>query len=338
MLTPRQALIDCQGAVHPRFSKRRERRPGIRERHSAHESRSTLETVETPETPRSTFVGHVHTGGLSERCTIRPDSNRIPVQTKIAKDYVNNNEVDEAQISTHYMELTTIDNIRKQMTAQPRQRKTPPTIPDWLLNLDLNLDVTAVDIIPPFDPSKETGRETYSGRPKVTIIREGKYNGDSENDETLNRLYEDSEQNVEDYDSQDDKRTASRLTNYSTQERTQKGPRRYQGDMKVMSLQMGGIRSTPFQPKSKKFINQMITYNHMKFHNKKMKTVKPAVDAKMPSTFHIALDRKKLVEERLTESWNASYHSSTPRRTTTPSSSSSISKTSQKDKRDKSSS
>ena len=223
MLTPRQALIDCQGAVHPRTSKRRERRPGVRERHSAQESHSPIENVEAPETPRSTFVGHAHTGGLSERCTIRPDSNRIPVQTKIARECFDDKEVDEIQISTSYKELTTTDNIRKQMAAQPKLRNAPPTIPDWLLNLDLNLDVTAVDIIPPFDPSKETGRETYSGSTKVTVIREDKYKSDSEKNDNLNSLYDDSEQNVEDHGDVDDRRTASRLTNYSSQERTQKG-------------------------------------------------------------------------------------------------------------------
>ncbi|KAK3602957.1 hypothetical protein CHS0354_039381 [Potamilus streckersoni] len=101
------------------------------------------------------------------------------------------------------------------------------------------------------------------------------------------------------------------ITSPTITSRTQ-SPRRYQGDMRVMSMQTGGIRSTPFQPESKKFINQMITYKHMKMHNKKKKMAKPAVDTRMPKTFLMALERKYLVENRLSESWDRSYENSSP--------------------------
>ncbi|XP_060607457.1 uncharacterized protein LOC132759663 isoform X2 [Ruditapes philippinarum] len=94
-------------------------------------------------------------------------------------------------------------------------------------------------------------------------------------------------------------------------------PRRYQGDKKVMSMQQGGIRSTPMQPKSKKFINQMITYRHMKHHDNKIRIAKPAIDTKMPATFKIALERKQLVENRLSDSWSRASATPSPSKSST---------------------
>lgn len=339
MLTPRSHLQDCQGPVHARFSKRRERRPGLRERHSASQAIKTEDEnrlVETTRsTPRSTFAAHSHSGGISEHYTLRTAPKHALQETRA----VNQND-DDVLVSTHYKELTTIEAIRKQLASLPRPQTAPPTLPDWLLNLDLNLDVTAVDVIPPFDSSTQNSGDTHKSRPKVTIVHEENYNSDIADTERYadngHFRYDDpQEQKCEErHTDREERRTGSRLSNISALDSTSKGPRQYQGDMRVMSMQMGGVRSTPFQPKAKKFINQMITYQHMKVHNKKLKNAKPAVDARMPSTFHIALERKKLVEERLTESWNASYHSSTPRKTPTPTSS----KVSLKDKQRHSSS
>ncbi|WAR27103.1 hypothetical protein MAR_012807 [Mya arenaria] len=77
----------------------------------------------------------------------------------------------------------------------------------------------------------------------------------------------------------------------------QQSPRRYQGDKKVMSMQQGGIRSTPMQPKSKKYINQMLIFHHMKHHEKKIR---------------LAKHRNRLVDQRISDSWSMSSNSPTP--------------------------
>ena len=133
----------------------------------------------------------------------------------------------ETQVTSHYQELTTIENIRKQLAAQPRPQTTPPTLPDWLLNLDLNLDVTTVDIIPPFESAKQEKQNTYLSRAKVTIIHEDNYNGDGERDGADNgsERYDSHSTNEDetDYNVADDRQAFSRLSNYSTHEKATTG-------------------------------------------------------------------------------------------------------------------
>ena len=226
MLTPRLPLHDCQGPVHARFSKRRERRPGLRERHSAsHQSKAETES-QLPDTPRSTsrstFAGHPHPGGISERCTVRS----VPLEPKA----VNQNDIqDEVMVSTHYKELSTIDAIRKQLASEPRPQTAPPTLPDWLLNLDLNLDITSVDTIPPFDSSTQKSDDTYRSRPKVTIIHEENCDSDTADSERLTDnegLYYDAQEGGEYQERRPDwegRRTASRLSNTYAFDSTSKG-------------------------------------------------------------------------------------------------------------------
>ena len=219
MLTPRQPAVDCHGPVHARFSKRRERKPGTRERHSAQHERHSLEShSDASSTPRSTFVGHVHTGGYTERCTFRPNYNQ-PHRQIVPQ----NEEVHEEQVVSQYKELTTIENIRKQMAAQTRPKETHPTIPDWLLNLDLNLDVTAIDTVPPYEREKSNVHETYSNRPKVTIIHEDNYTkGTNDEISTENKdkeLDSLSDGEAQEYPDIGDRRATSRLSTYSKQEK-----------------------------------------------------------------------------------------------------------------------
>ncbi|WAR26905.1 hypothetical protein MAR_012609, partial [Mya arenaria] len=56
------------------------------------------------------------------------------------------------------------------------------------------------------------------------------------------------------------------------------------------------IRKT-MQPKSKKYINQMLTFHHMKHHEKKIR---------------LAKHRKRLVDQRISDSWSMSSNSPTP--------------------------
>lgn len=226
MLTPRQHKQDCQGPVHARFSKRRERRPGLRERHSAppRVDKSEDENAKT-ETPRSAFVGHPHSGGISERYTLRVDQKRLPLGSKTVTNY---EKVDEEFVSTQYKELTTIEAIRKQIATQPKLQTASPTLPDWLLNLDLNLDVTAVDIIPPFDSSKQNNSDTYRSEPKVTIIHEDDYNNNVSRTETSadgeHYSYNDVRENHEEkYREVDTRQVPSRQSNYSSYGRTSRG-------------------------------------------------------------------------------------------------------------------
>ena len=225
MLTPRLHIQDCHGQVHARFSKRRERRPGLRERHSASQSSKSEDENKIPETPRSTFVGHSHSGGISERNTLRTAPKRAPLESKPVNETA---EQDEAIVSTHYKELTTIEAIRKQLASEPRPQTAPPTLPDWLLNLDLNLDVTAVDIIPAYDSSTQNTGDTYRSRPKVTIIHEDYYNSDITNSERYtdseHLIYDDTEEQHEDrHPDGEGRRTTSRLSNISAYARSSKG-------------------------------------------------------------------------------------------------------------------
>ena len=246
MLTPRLPLQDCQGPVHARFSKRRERRPGLRERHSAsHQSKAETESQlsDTPRSmPRSTFAGHPHPGGISERCTVRTDPKRTPLGPR----EVNQNETqDEVMVSTHYKELSTIDAIRKQLASEPRPHTAPPTLPDWLLNLDLNLDITAVDIIPPFDSSTQKSDDTYRSKPKVTIIHEENCDSDSADSERLTDnegFYYDAQEEGEYQERRPDwegRRTASRLSNTYAFDSVSKGNASFTYQLETKTKHLG---------------------------------------------------------------------------------------------------
>ena len=228
MLTPRSHLQDCQGPVHARFSKRRERRPGLRERHSASQASKIEDENKLLATPRSTpmssFAGHSHSDAISERYTLRTASKHALHEARV----VNQNDVqDEVLVSTHYKELTTIDAIRKQLASEPRPQTAPPTLPDWLLNLDLNLDVTAVDVIPPFDSSTKNNSDTHRIRPKVTIVHEDNNNNDTAKAEKYTdneHFYFDDPQKYEKrHPDDEERRTASRLSNFSAFDSTSKG-------------------------------------------------------------------------------------------------------------------
>lgn len=333
--------------LQPRHASRRARTPGARVRHSAQLERnspeSRLKTSTRPNTalPRPSFC--MQTG---------------VVQSFQAKTQNQQNVFEPEVISSKYKELSTIEDIRAEVRATKKRpkRKIPAHIPQWMMDLDINLDVSSADIIPPFEESLSGENETFHARTKVTIVYDDE---DSEADddslpseesytefehfqrlqklktnelnlsagrrkETTKRTGISSEtirlsrsmtslSQRTDGNENSTQRTHSPGWKTSTmviEARKQSNPCRYQGDMKVMSMQRGGIRSTPMQPKSKKFINQMLTYRQMKIHSNKMKAVKPAVDTRMPESFKLALERKKTVEQRHSENFDRSFETS----------------------------
>ncbi|KAL4225847.1 hypothetical protein ACF0H5_013836 [Mactra antiquata] len=318
--------------LQPRHVCRRERRPGLRERHSAQRQRFTTEHDVTNQSDKSSNVQNVKvTSSYSMNSAI----------SDFSRNYPKTNDEPVTTVS-QYKELSTIEDIRRQMKSTARVKSAPPThVPDWMINLDINLDVTSVDLIPPYSEAgpNQKSSDTFTESPSFMYLDDD--DDEADIDDVIDDVYKD---NL-DINKSSDKVFSTRTKDVSSastrnigtakpssarnrgtqntfriaqpftpekQTNENNSPRRYQGDKRVMSLQQGGIRSTPMQPKSKKFINQMLTYNHMKHHDRKLKVAKPAVDTKMPSTFKYALERKQLVEQRLSQSWSRPSQTSTP--------------------------
>lgn len=351
------ASADVFTQLQPRNVSRRERKPGARERHSLQRERlgqcqktETLDTIPQklsipqPQPVRYNKTSYCMDSAVSEFGGRREKENEISEQPFV---------------TSRYKELTTIEDIRANMKATARrQHSAPPKhIPNWMLNLDIHLDVSVSDIIPPFDEDannkSEKDKETYNESASLIFLEN---TSDDEADDVYGSLHDgeqvysskvhqlDTEKTMSSFNTQrsniiqmhapsQSSKSPSRnierpvssrkerrpMSNtfriagtFSPGAQDKSSPRRYQGDKRVMSLQQGGIRSTPFQPKAKKFINQMITFRHMKHHDRKIKIAKPAIDTRMPETFKIALERKHLVEHRLSDSWNRSNQTPTP--------------------------
>ncbi|XP_052780360.1 uncharacterized protein LOC128217316 [Mya arenaria] len=312
---------DVYVQLRPRNVDRKERHPGARERNSNKRQRLQDKRKIPPENaPRS-------------RAT-EPQFHTTYSHDSAVKDFGRHetcSEQNEQQrVTSYYQKLSTIEAIRKSIDKTSRTKSaTSANIPNWMLNLDINLDVSSVDIIPPYDDDvtlKSRASETFSERASLTFVE----NNSEDNIDNLSDSEKDYLEAVPNENKHQEKAKSVPIPDNKKREvyadtsvwpRQNKsvrplsntfriatpfsagwtntedtGPRRYQGDKKVMSMQQGGIRSTPMQPKSKKYINQMLTFHHMKHHEKKIRLAKPAIDSKMPNTFKYALDRKRLVD------------------------------------------
>ncbi|XP_045164786.2 uncharacterized protein LOC123528828 [Mercenaria mercenaria] len=328
--------------LQPRHVGRRERRPGARERHSSQRQRHVQDSDHST-------VNRLKTSAQTSHTTNKTSYSMDSAISEFSRNKRNDNPGHET-VTSSYREVSTIEAIRASMKATARPKSAPPPhIPAWMVNLDINLDVTSVDIIPPFQESEKTinykEKETFTETPSFAFLdteSEGSEDEEVRFKEQKERFNSErtklNAMKSQTSDSIQSSRPQSRQYNrplslmeetrpmsntfriagrFSPTGKENGSPRRYQGDKKVMSMQQGGIRSTPFQPKAKKFINQMITYRHMKHHDNKIRIAKPAIDTKMPATFKIALERKQLVENRLSDSWSRMSTTPTPSKSST---------------------
>ncbi|WAR26883.1 hypothetical protein MAR_012587 [Mya arenaria] len=290
---------DVYVQLRPRNVDRKERHPGARERNSNKRQRLQDKRKIPPENaPRS-------------RAT-EPQFHTTYSHDSAVKDFGRHetcSEQNEQQrVTSYYQKLSTIEAIRKSIDKTSRTKSaTSANIPNWMLNLDINLDVSSVDIIPPYDDDvtlKSRASETFSERASLTFVE----NNSEDNIDNLSDSEKDYLEAVPNENKHQEKAKSVPIPDNKKREvyadtsvwpRQNKsvrplsntfriatpfsagwtntedtGPRRYQGDKKVMSMQQGGIRSTPMQPKSKKYINQMLTFHHMKHHEKKIRLAK----------------------------------------------------------------
>lgn len=144
MLTSR---TDVQMHLQPRHAHRRERHPGVRERNSNRRLRH-----QGPETPR--MMSHTHTPRTADDrpqiaysldSAVSDFSRKRPLTKQLDVTH-------EETMTSRCQELSTVEAIRKSMkrTAKSNTCSTD-RIPTWAIKLDINLDTSSVDIIPPFD-------------------------------------------------------------------------------------------------------------------------------------------------------------------------------------------
>lgn len=173
---------DAFTQLQPRHMCRRERKPGARERHSAQRQRH----VHNPHS--STSIPH----------TSHPQSSN-PIQTSYCMDSaisefsrnrsrkMNDNAEEEERITSCYKEVTTIEGIRAKMkeTSKPKAALSSH-VPEWMMNLDINLDVTSIDIIPPFETHESELKQTeaFTERPSLIFLERDSDTEDDE-DETM---------------------------------------------------------------------------------------------------------------------------------------------------------
>ncbi|WAR27112.1 hypothetical protein MAR_012816 [Mya arenaria] len=315
---------DVYAQLRPRNVDRKERHPGARERNSNKRQRLQDKRKIPPENaPRS----------RATEPQFHPTYSHDSAVKDFGRHETCSEQNEQQKVTSYYQELSTIEAIRKGIDKTSRAKSAPSAnIPNWMLTLDINLDVSSVDIIPPYDDGvtlKSRASETFSERASLTFVE----NNSEDNIDNLSDSKKDyleavpnENENIHQEKAKSvpipnnkkrevyadtsvwpkQNKSARPLSNtfriatpfsagWTNTEDT--GPRRYQGDKKVMSMQQGGIRSTPMQPKSKKYINQMLTFHHMKHHEKKIR---------------LAKHRKRLVDQRISDSWSMSSNTPTP--------------------------
>ena len=171
---------DVFNQLQPRHVGRRERHPGARERHSAQRQRHVYDGDNSQTTASKTTIPQSH---------IKPKSS-YSMNSAISEFGSRRPEVNEEQVrvTSACRELSTIEDIRASMNATAKPRSAPPPhVPDWMVNLDINLDVSSVDIIPPFEEKGDTKvdkeNETFTESPSFTFLDTDLVESDSENEE-----------------------------------------------------------------------------------------------------------------------------------------------------------
>ena len=156
---------DVTSQLQPRHSCRRERHPGARERHSTMKRRLCSDVDSQPSNTRL-MTSQVR----SSYCMTSASQYQRIGQSEVEVVTENSNVISAMK------DLSTIEAIRESMRSTEKQQPFSEikhrSIPTWMLGLDLNLDVTAVDIIPPFEQTSNSDEVTYDEQPTVTFIND----------------------------------------------------------------------------------------------------------------------------------------------------------------------
>jgi len=186
---------DVYAQLRPRHSQRRKRHPGSRERHALHHQRIGDKRKLNENAMSVSNATNVYSN-------VRPSYTSLDsAVTDFVRKDTREEQLVQPEVISQYKELTTIDDIRKDMNRTARAKSAPPAhVPDWMLNLDLNLDISHTDVIPPYDDVTEIrtrSRESFTERASFTFIEsdtgsETSLDNDAENDlDNFSNNYED---------------------------------------------------------------------------------------------------------------------------------------------------
>ncbi|KAL3851907.1 hypothetical protein ACJMK2_015602 [Sinanodonta woodiana] len=300
--------FEHHASFRERPSARRERRAGSRERHCLQSERfirhpsltsSITSLVSGTELSRNK---NLQTSARSHLNIFRP----IGHPTQHRKFTPSQDEQVEETIQCKYSEKESLQPKSSEFLLRERHRPhtTTQKVPAWLGDIDVHLDITPVDVISPFGSvlgAFDSSGNTYNNVPRVEMIYD-------ESDDSY-----DNDENVCDQFLSDDEEKQRQSTNHKNLSKTSepvarssspKSSRTTHSEKKLLQLM-----ERPFSSRS--------TETHMSPRTSMMSPAiinksQTAVDTRMPKTFQMALERKYLVESRLSESWDRSYESSSP--------------------------
>ena len=147
------ATADAHMHVQPRHVHRRQRQPGARERNSTRRLR-----LQSPTTPSMTPQYHLTRSGTQHQSTYSYDSTIHDFCLNVSNTS-NTKPVQEEAFISKCQEPTTVADIRKSIERTSRPSTCPPGStrrPEWSANLDINLDLSALDVVPPYDDTENT--------------------------------------------------------------------------------------------------------------------------------------------------------------------------------------
>lgn len=176
------ASSDVFTQLQPRHVCRRERKPGARERHSALRQRHATDLGPSAVSIQKSSAESTTQRGKSYYCM---DS----AISEFSRNKRNEN-TEKERVTSSYKEVSTIDAIQATMKATAKPKSAPPPhIPRWMLDLDINLNVSSVDIIPPFGKElKASERDSETFNETASLIFVNTDSDDSENDNAFNRV------------------------------------------------------------------------------------------------------------------------------------------------------
>ncbi|WAR26879.1 hypothetical protein MAR_012583, partial [Mya arenaria] len=284
----------------PRNIDRKERHPGARERNSNKRQRLQDKRKLPPENaPRS----------RAKEPQFHPTYSHDSAVKDFGRHETCSEQNEQQKVTSYYQELSTIEAIRKSIDKTSRAKSAPSAnVPNWMLNLDINLDISSVDIIPPYVDDvtlKSRASETFSERASLTFVDNNSEDNidnlsDSEKDYLKAVPNENIHQEKAKIVSVPNNRKREVYADTSVWPRQNKSARPLPNTFRIATpFSTGWTKSedTAMQPKAKKYINQMLTFHHMKHHEKKIR---------------LAKHRKRLIDQRKSDSWSKSSNSPTP--------------------------
>lgn len=145
--------------IRPRNSQRRERHPGTRERHSG--LRSRLHSASPDNERNKSGFNEQHAQNRYESDQVKSDISRSH-QTPTSYCFKTvQREYSRPLTAQHSL---TLDDVKRDQETLSNRPKTAfaGRVPKWMLDLDVNLDISC-DVIPPYDDSQTKNEpETFS--------------------------------------------------------------------------------------------------------------------------------------------------------------------------------